>query len=272
MKIDQVSDSVHVVAGTNVNWALIDDGSGVTVIDAGYPADTADVLDSIHQIGRRPADVRAVLITHAHLDHIGAIPTLIEQAGMPVYTGAEEVRHAKREYLQQITPTGMLKQLANRRGRRWVAHTLRAVRGHTGMAVPRAETGEPATLAALPGGLLAIPTPATPAATPPTSCPPKACSSPETPSSPVIHCCLTPDPNSSPRCSTTTRSSPTTPPYISRRCRLTPSFQDTGSPSTSTGPTSPRPCRRDHQPIDADNRCAQHPHTHIETASRRSFG
>lgn len=159
MKIDQVSDSVHVVAGTNVNWALIDDGSGVTVIDAGYPADTADVLASIHQIGRRPADVRAVLITHAHLDHIGAIPTLIEQAGMPVYTGAEEVRHAKREYLQQITPTGMLKQLANRRGRRWVAHTLRAVRGHTGMAVPRAETGEPATLAALPGGLLAIPTP-----------------------------------------------------------------------------------------------------------------
>ncbi|MGW0359320.1 MBL fold metallo-hydrolase [Nocardia nova] len=141
MKIDQVSDSVHVVAGTNVNWALIDDGSGVTVIDAGYPADTADVLDSIHQIGRRPADVRAVLITHAHLDHIGAIPTLIEQAGMPVYTGAEEVRHAKREYLQQITPTGMLKQLANRRGRRWVAHTLLAVRGHTGMAIPRAETG-----------------------------------------------------------------------------------------------------------------------------------
>ncbi|WP_039805348.1 MBL fold metallo-hydrolase [Nocardia araoensis] len=159
MKIDQVSHSVYAVAGTNVNWALIDDGSGVTVIDAGYPADTADVLDSIRQIGRRLADVRAVLITHAHLDHIGAIPTLIEHVGMPVYTGAEEVRHAKREYLQQITPVGMLKQLATGRGRRWVAHTLRAVHGHIGMAIPQAQAVEPATLAALPGGLVAIPTP-----------------------------------------------------------------------------------------------------------------
>ncbi|MEU6559502.1 MBL fold metallo-hydrolase [Nocardia nova] len=159
MKIDQVSDSVHVVAGTNVNWALISDGSGVTVIDAGYPADTADVLDSVRQIGCRLADVEAVVITHAHLDHIGAIPALIEQVGMPVYAGAEEVRHAKREYLQQITPAAMLGQLTTGRGRRWVAHTLRAVRGHVGMSIPQARAAEPATLAALPGGLVALPTP-----------------------------------------------------------------------------------------------------------------
>ncbi|WP_067692473.1 MBL fold metallo-hydrolase [Nocardia jejuensis] len=159
MKIDQVSDSVHVVAGTNVNWALISDDSGITLVDAGYPCDTADVLDSISQIGHRPADVQAVLFTHAHLDHIGAIPALIEQVGMPVYTGAEEVRHAKREYLQQITPTGMLKQLLTARGRRWVAHTLWAVHGRVGMAVPQAEAVDPVIVAALPGGLVAIPTP-----------------------------------------------------------------------------------------------------------------
>ncbi|WP_165617776.1 MULTISPECIES: MBL fold metallo-hydrolase [Mycobacterium] len=119
MKIHQVSDSVYVVAGTNVNWALISNGSGTTLIDAGYPADTDDLLDSIRQIGHHLEDVTAVLLTHAHLDHIGAIPTLVERIGMPVYTGTEEVRHAKREYLQQITPVEMLKQLASRRGRRW---------------------------------------------------------------------------------------------------------------------------------------------------------
>ncbi|MFD6156523.1 MBL fold metallo-hydrolase [Nocardia sp. NPDC060256] len=159
MKIDQVSDSVYVVAGTNVNWALVSDGTAVTVIDAGYPADTADVLDSVAQIGHQLTDIAAVLITHAHLDHIGAIPTLVERVGMPVYTGAEEVRHAKREYLQQITPAGMIKQLATRRGRRWVAHTLGAIRGNIGMTVPTATTGEPAVLAALPGKLVAIPSP-----------------------------------------------------------------------------------------------------------------
>ena len=159
MKIDQVSDSVYVVAGTNVNWALVSDGSGVTLIDAGYPADTDAVLDSMRQIGHQIADVAAVLVTHAHLDHIGAIPTLVERVGMPVYTGTEEVRHAKREYLQQITPAGMLRQLTTGRGRRWVIDTMRAVRGHVDTKVPSATTGDAATLSCLPGGFTAIPTP-----------------------------------------------------------------------------------------------------------------
>ncbi|MEU8895868.1 MBL fold metallo-hydrolase [Nocardia sp. NPDC048505] len=159
MQINQVSDSVHVVAGTNVNWALVSDGSGVTVIDAGYPADTADVLESVTRIGHQLGDIAAVLITHAHLDHIGAVPTLVERVGMPVYTGAEEVRHAKREYLQQITPVGMARQLGTRRGRGWLGHTLRAIRGHIRMTVPTATAADPEVLAALPGGLVALPTP-----------------------------------------------------------------------------------------------------------------
>ncbi|WP_431970502.1 MBL fold metallo-hydrolase [Nocardia sp. bgisy134] len=159
MKIDQVSDSVYVVAGTNVNWALVSDGSGVTVVDAGYPSDTDDVLSSVRQIGHELADIAAVLLTHAHLDHMGAIPTLVERTGAPVYTGAEEVRHAKREYLQQITPAQMLGLLRTRRGRRWVVQTLRAVRGHLGTSVPSATAADDTTLSSLPGGFVAIPTP-----------------------------------------------------------------------------------------------------------------
>ena len=159
MHVEQVSNSVHVVAGTNVNWALITDGSAVTIIDAGYPADTADVLRSVEQIGHSLTDVAAVLITHAHLDHIGAIPTLVERVGMPVYTGVDEVPHARREFLQQISPRGMLAQLATHRGRRWVAHTVRAVNGHLKMAVPSATSADYATLAGLPGALVAVPTP-----------------------------------------------------------------------------------------------------------------
>ncbi|WP_227980487.1 MBL fold metallo-hydrolase [Nocardia spumae] len=159
MKIDQVSGSVYVVTGTNVNWALVSDGSGVTVIDAGYPADTEDVLQSVREIGHTVTDIAAVLLTHAHLDHIGAVPALVEQAGMPVYTGAEEVRHATREYLQQISPAQMIRQLATPRGRRWVAHTVRAIYGHIGMTVPTATHGGADVLAALPGGFVEVPSP-----------------------------------------------------------------------------------------------------------------
>ncbi len=159
MKIDQVSDSVYVVAGTNVNWALVSDGSGVTVIDAGYPGDSDAVLDSVRQIGHSLTDIAAVLLTHAHLDHIGAVPALVEQVGMPVYTGTEEVRHAKREYLQQITPAAMVRQLSTARGRRWMTHTVRAVIGHIGMSVPSATTGDKTALTALPGGFVEVPSP-----------------------------------------------------------------------------------------------------------------
>ncbi|WP_433566134.1 MBL fold metallo-hydrolase [Nocardia sp. CA-151230] len=159
MKIEQVSDSVHMVSGTNVNWALVSDGSGVTVIDAGYPADTAAVLDSVRRIGHTVGDIAAVLLTHAHLDHIGAIPTLVEQANVVVYTGELEVPHAKREFLQQITAPQMLRQLTTRRGTRWVMQTARAVIGHIDMRVPTAQAADPTALAALPGGFVAISTP-----------------------------------------------------------------------------------------------------------------
>lgn len=159
MKIHQVSNSVYVVAGTNVNWALISNGSALTIIDAGYPADTDDLLDSINQIGHRLDDVAAVLLTHAHLDHIGAIPTLVERIGMPVYTGTEEVRHAKREYLQQITPVEMLKQLGSQRGRRWVTQTIKAARGGIKTTVPTASSAAADVLAQLPGELIPVPSP-----------------------------------------------------------------------------------------------------------------
>lgn len=159
VKIDQVSDSVYVVAGTNVNWALISNGSAVTIVDAGYPADTHNLLDSIRQIGHHLDEVAAVLLTHAHLDHIGAIPTLVERIGMPVYTGSEEVRHAKREYLQQITPGEMLKQLGSRRGRRWATQTIRAARGGIKTTVPTATAAAAEVLAQLPGRLIAVPSP-----------------------------------------------------------------------------------------------------------------
>ncbi|WP_440713852.1 MBL fold metallo-hydrolase [Gordonia sp. FQ] len=156
MKIDQVSDSVYVAAGTNVNWALVTSDSGVTLIDAGYFGDTADVLKSVHEIGHSLDDVAAVLITHAHLDHIGAIPTLIEKVGMPVYTGEAEVPHARREYLEQITPKDMLRQLTTSAGRRWVAQTMVAVRGRMDIKIPSVISADGVDL---PGGLTPIATP-----------------------------------------------------------------------------------------------------------------
>jgi len=159
MNITQVNDQAHMVTGTNVNWALVTDGDAVTVIDSGYPNDGALLLASIEHIGRRVEDVQAILLTHAHLDHVGGIPALRARHHVPVLTGAEEARHARREYVEQITPRQMLQQCTRRAGRRWVRQTLCAVLPHMSITIGDVEPVPADVPLDLPGALVPIATP-----------------------------------------------------------------------------------------------------------------
>jgi glyoxylase-like metal-dependent hydrolase (beta-lactamase superfamily II) len=77
-----------------VNVFLIDDAeSGVTVIDAGMSRTAEDILAAIQAIGRTPQDVRHILITHADMDHIGGLATLVQATGAAVVAGAETKGH-----------------------------------------------------------------------------------------------------------------------------------------------------------------------------------
>lgn len=159
MQVEQVSDAVHLATGTNVNWALVTEGDAVTVVDAGYPNDGKALLASIAAIGRRPSDVEGVVLTHAHLDHIGGVPALLSVATVPVLTGEVEVRHAHREYLEQISPAQLLAQCRHRAGLVWVAQTLRASLPHVSMSVPQAEVAAYGVPVDLPGRLVPLATP-----------------------------------------------------------------------------------------------------------------
>jgi glyoxylase-like metal-dependent hydrolase (beta-lactamase superfamily II) len=159
MELTRIDDQVHMITGTNVNWALVTEGDAVTVVDAGYPNDAKALLASLDAIGRRPEDVRAVVLTHAHLDHMGGIPALRARHDVPVLTGEEEARHARREYLEQITPVQMLQQCTRGAGRRWVWQTLRAVLPKASMKLTDV-TAVPADVALdVPGNLVPIATP-----------------------------------------------------------------------------------------------------------------
>jgi glyoxylase-like metal-dependent hydrolase (beta-lactamase superfamily II) len=100
-RVTQVADGVWFARGTDTNWVLLRDGGDVTLIDSGWPGDTAAVEASIRAIGARPQDVRALLITHAHVDHVGGANLLHERYGVPAYTDAVEVAHAHRDHLEQ---------------------------------------------------------------------------------------------------------------------------------------------------------------------------
>ncbi|MFF8648200.1 MBL fold metallo-hydrolase [Streptomyces griseoluteus] len=100
---EQVADGVHLVRGHHVNWVILKDGADVTLIDTGYPGDRHALLDSLAAVGSSPEAVTAVLVTHAHNDHLGSAEYLRAGHGTPVLLHPAEVPHARRDFLQQCS-------------------------------------------------------------------------------------------------------------------------------------------------------------------------
>jgi len=67
----KITDGVHRLGSGLVNVYLVDDGGEVTIIDAGMPGDWTDLVPELETMGRTIEDVRGLVLTHGHSDHIG---------------------------------------------------------------------------------------------------------------------------------------------------------------------------------------------------------
>lgn len=103
LHLDLVGDGVWHARATHVGWLLVTDGRDVTLVDTGYPGNRDAVIASLQRIDRTPADVAAVLLTHAHPDHIGNAEHLRTSAPAPVLVHEQEVAHARGEVIDQVT-------------------------------------------------------------------------------------------------------------------------------------------------------------------------
>ena len=72
MSATQVAPGVWRAGTRFVNWYVVDGGSdGLTVVDAGLPRYAGRLDADLRDMGRTRADVRAVVLTHGHVDHVG---------------------------------------------------------------------------------------------------------------------------------------------------------------------------------------------------------
>ncbi len=69
---------------------LIEDADGLTIIDGSVPPSTNNILKQIVGSGRRLTDIKRILLTHAHPDHVGALPELKAQSGGIIITSEIE--------------------------------------------------------------------------------------------------------------------------------------------------------------------------------------
>lgn len=154
----EVARDVFFVEGEAVNWVLLREGTDLTLVDTGYPGDVDALERSIRDLGRRPEDVRAVLVTHAHVDHVGGLRHLHERYGTPVLMDPRELPNARRDVLEQATTLDVVRNV-HRPG--VLAWSLRIARkGATkDVAFPHARGFPAPGPLDLPGGPVPVPTP-----------------------------------------------------------------------------------------------------------------
>lgn len=98
MLIKDVAPGIHMIQRGNVNCYLVEDDSGLTLVDAGLPGTWNELGWAIRSLDRSPEEVRALVLTHAHFDHVGMAHKLVARLGLPVYAHAEERELAAHPY------------------------------------------------------------------------------------------------------------------------------------------------------------------------------
>ncbi len=65
-------------------------GETVTLIDAGIAGSESFFYQALEAYGRTPEDIKTIILTHAHPDHMGAAHTIQRQTGCQVMVHAQE--------------------------------------------------------------------------------------------------------------------------------------------------------------------------------------
>ena len=93
-----VAPGVHRLAHAGVNCYLIEERDAVTLVDAALPGTWPLLLKALTAIGRSPSDVRALVLTHAHFDHLGCARRIQEEWDVPVLAHPGEATLARHPY------------------------------------------------------------------------------------------------------------------------------------------------------------------------------
>ena len=87
----RVFDNLYFVGGrVHSSWALTT-SEGIIIIDTIYPYNSEElIVDGLRRLGLDPEDIRYVIISHAHGDHIGGAQMLQERYGAQVVMGGPD--------------------------------------------------------------------------------------------------------------------------------------------------------------------------------------
>ena len=84
----QIFGNLYFVGTREVSSHIIDTGEGLILLDTSYPQTVDVMLENIKKLGFDLKDIKILLHSHGHVDHIGGTALLQKMTGAKVYIGA----------------------------------------------------------------------------------------------------------------------------------------------------------------------------------------
>jgi glyoxylase-like metal-dependent hydrolase (beta-lactamase superfamily II) len=96
------------------SFAFVEEDGSVTLVDCGVPKAPPRIVAGLAAIGKRPADVNRIILTHAHPDHVGGAAAVAAASGASVHMHSADVPYAARGVKPAVDPAYLLGRLMNR--------------------------------------------------------------------------------------------------------------------------------------------------------------
>lgn len=103
-----VAPGIHRLEHAYVNCYLVEEAGAVTIVDAAFPSTWPHMLSALTAIGRSLTDVKALVLTHAHFDHVGFASRAVRELQIPVWVHPADWRLAAHPYKYQRERTPFL--------------------------------------------------------------------------------------------------------------------------------------------------------------------
>src|SRR5579875_1996831 len=82
---------IHRIEDSFTNWYLVEQDGRLAVIDTGVPGSWSSLHEALRRLGRSAQQIEAVVLTHAHFDHLGFAERARATLGVPVYVHNNDV-------------------------------------------------------------------------------------------------------------------------------------------------------------------------------------
>lgn len=89
------AERIHRVEDAYVNWFIVEENGRLTIVDTAHPSSWRSLHSALADLKHSVADIDAVVLTHAHFDHMGFAERARTELGVPVWVHENEISVAQ---------------------------------------------------------------------------------------------------------------------------------------------------------------------------------